>query len=178
MVRPQSRKKKIVEALEANALAQRAGEQAEEALTAWWESQEPDSTAEEWLAFAWGADSDTDNHKFVKQAQERATISRGNAATARANAERAWKDAQSIWLSEGWVRETAEVQDRTSDIMRKLGDSQWAEKYGESLQTAQQANELEANAEALELVGIVYTLASQAFDAEANAWTALVVWTE
>lgn len=52
------------------------------------------------------------------------------------------------------------------------------QKYGESLQTARRANELEANAETLELIGTTYTLAAQAFDAEANAWMALAVWSE
>ena len=47
--------------------------------------------------------------------------------------------------------------------------------YGESLQTARRANELGANAETLKLIGTTYTLAAQAFDAEANAWMAFAV---
>ena len=83
-------KEKIVVALEANTVAQRAAAVAEESLTSWWGVQEPDSTAAEWLSFVWESTSDTKNRKLVHQAQERVTLSRGNAAAARDNAARAW----------------------------------------------------------------------------------------
>ena len=171
-------KEKIVVALEANTVAQRAAAVAEESLTSWWGVQEPDSTAAEWLSFVWESTSDTKNRKLVHQAQERVTLSRGNAAAARDNAARAWEEAQNIWVTEGYVRGAAESEERTADMMHEMGNSKWTEKYGESLQTTRRANELEANAEALELIGTAYTLSAQAFDAEANAWMALAVWAE